>query len=53
MPKQKFFDLGTKKSFTTDKFTTFERESRGGITVFAKTTAPSGVTSTAIIGRKK
>jgi len=53
MVTRKFYDLKDKKSFTTDKFTTFERKVRGGITVFAKTKAPSGITSTVIIGRKK
>lgn len=48
MPKLKFFDLRDKKSFMTDKFTTFEK----GGTKFAKTTAPSGVKSVRIIGRK-
>ena len=47
MPTLKFFDLKDKKSFTTDKFTTFEKGGRK----FAKTTAPSGVKSVRIIGK--
>ncbi len=45
MPKLKFFDLKARKTFTTDKFTIVTKNGRR----FAKTTAPSGVTSMRIV----
>ena len=45
MVKLKFFDLKARKSFVTDKFTIVIKNGRK----FAKTTAPSGVTSMRIV----
>lgn len=47
MPRLKFFDLKTKKAFTTDRFTLVTIKGRR----FAKTTSPSGVTSMRIVSK--
>lgn len=49
MPKLKFYDLKAKKVFYTDKYVT---KTKGKVR-FAVATAPSGVKSWRIIGRKK
>ena len=46
--KLKFFDLRAKKAFTTDKYEVVVKKGRR----FAVCTAPSGVTSYRIVGKK-
>ena len=53
MPKVKFFDLKTKKSFMSDKFTTFTRKVRGRTVTFARAKNPSGNVSVRIMSNKK
>jgi len=47
MPQLTFFDLKTKKKFTTDKFKLVTKSGRN----FAVATAPSGVQSYRIVSR--
>lgn len=49
----KFFDLRDRKSFETNKFTTFTRQVRGRTVTFAKATAPSGAKSTRILSNRR
>jgi len=47
MPKLKFYDLKSKKSFVTDKFDIVEKKGRK----FAVANAPSGIKSYRIVGK--
>lgn len=51
MPKLKFYDLKTKKSFETDEFELKSMETKTGMRYFAVADAPSGIKSFRIISK--
>ena len=53
MEKLKFYDLKARKAFMSDKYQTVSKKVRGRTVTFAKTTAPSGISSTRILSNKK
>jgi len=53
MPKLKFYDLKSKKSFTTDKFVIVDKRVNGIIKKFAVARGPSGFEVNKIMKMKK
>ena len=51
MPQLKFYDLRTRKSFTTDKFKLESKNTKRGRKYFAIAIAPSGVKSYRIVSK--
>ena len=52
MPQLKFYDLRSKKAFTTDKYKFETKRTKRGLVHFAVATAPSGVKSWRIVGKE-
>jgi len=51
MPKLKFFDMKTRKSFVTDKFKFVGRKVKGNIRYFAVAKSPSGIEAWRIVSK--
>ena len=51
MTKLKFYDLKSKKTFTTDKFKVVRKKTKRGFTCFAIAKAPSGIDAYRIISK--
>ena len=52
MPKLKFYDMKSKKAFTTDKYKIVNKKVRGKMRRFAVADAPSGIKAWRIMSSK-